>query len=212
MTAVKFCGVCNEEDLRQAAQLGVDAVGFVLYDKSPRAVDVDEACRLAKMAPPFLSVVALVVNMPEQDLVYLAHHMPFDVVQFHGNESAHQCHLMADRVCKRWTKAIAVAESDTPQSLAERLDELWRFGANGAVLDTYATDKFGGTGFCFDWTKIPENPPLPLILAGGLNASNVRQAASQKGVYGVDVSGGIESAPGKKCPQKMRDFLQALRA
>ncbi len=207
MTAVKFCGLTNKQDIEQAVALGVDCIGLVLYDDSPRGLDIETARELAKNIPPFITVVALVVNMPEQDLVYLSHRVPFDVVQFHGNESARQCHLMADRICKRWIKAISIKPDDTTESILEQLHELKYFGASGALLDTYQADKFGGTGLKFDWSKIPKNPPLPIILAGGLTAENVADAIAQTGVYGVDVSGGIESQKGVKCREKMALFM-----
>lgn len=210
MTAVKFCGITNDSDLQTAIALGVNAVGFVLYEPSKRAVSVDTARQLARQVPPFVSVVALVVNMPEQDLVYLSHHMPFDVVQFHGDESAHQCHLMADRICKRWIKAISIKPDDTADSILQQLDELKRFGASGALLDNYEPNQYGGTGRSFDWSKIPKNPPLPIILAGGLTADNVAYAIAQTGVYGVDVSGGIESQKGVKCADKMTEFIKNI--
>lgn len=211
MTAVKFCGLNKPEDVAWATALGVSAVGFVLYEKSARAVSIDEAVQLAKCVPPFVTVVALVVNMPEQDLVYLAHHMPFDVVQFHGDESAHQCHLMADRVCKRWIKAIRIQPCDTSESILEQLHELKHFGASAALLDAYEPTQYGGTGCSFDWSKIPKNPPLPIILAGGLTPDNVADAIAQTGVYAVDVSGGIESQKGVKCRQKMHKFMQSVK-
>ncbi len=210
MTAVKFCGLNKPEDVAWATALGVSAVGFVLYEKSARAVSIDEAVQLAKCVPPFVTVVALVVNMPEQDLVYLAHHMPFDVVQFHGDESAHQCHLMADRIGKRWIKAIGIQPDDTSESILQKLHELKHFGASGALLDTYEPTQYGGTGRSFDWSKIPKNPPLPIILAGGLTAQNVADAIAQTGVYAVDVSGGIEKEKGVKCKERMQAFIRAV--
>ncbi len=206
-TTVKFCGFTQIQDIHVAIQLGADAIGLVLYPQSPRAISVEDAIALAKAVPAFTTLVALVVNMPEQELVYLAHHLPFDIIQFHGDESALQCQLMADRVCKRWIKAIRVQPSDTTESLLAQLHELAKLGASGALLDAYHPDKFGGTGEHFDWDKIPKHSPLPIILAGGLTADNVVDAIMQTGVYGVDVSGGIESAKGKKDPKKMTDFL-----
>ncbi|MFW2177574.1 MULTISPECIES: phosphoribosylanthranilate isomerase [unclassified Moraxella] len=214
--SVKFCGFTNADQLKTAIDLGVNAVGFVLYDQSPRAVTVEQANELAKTVPPFVTIVALVVNMPEQDLVYLSHHMPFDVIQFHGDESAHLCHLMADRVNKRWIKALRVTDEDTEQSLLAQIQELKDFGACGVLLDAYHPDKFGGTGERFDWGKIPKDSPLPIILAGGLTADNVGEAIvslAKEGrqIVGVDVSGGIESAKGVKSVEKMQKFLANVK-
>lgn len=212
MTAIKFCGMTNQQDLVQAIDLGVCAVGFVFYPPSPRAIDVDKACSLVSLLPPFVSVVALVVNMSKQDLQNLSKHVAFDVVQFHGDESASQCQLLAQSIGKRWIKAVAIQAQDTSQMIMQKLSELKAFGASGVLLDTYHANQFGGTGMCFDWSKIPQNPPLPIILAGGLTADNVGQALMQTNVYGVDVSSGIESSKGIKCPKKMRQFIGAVHA
>ena len=165
-TAVKFCGFTQLEDITNAVNLGVDAVGFVFYEPSPRAVTAEQACELAKAVPAFTTVVALVVNMPEQELVYLSHHVPFDIVQFHGDESPQECKLMADRINKRWIKALRISHDDTTETIATQIQELKDFGACSVLLDAYHPDKFGGTGDSFDWDKIPKHSPLPIILAG----------------------------------------------
>lgn len=210
-TAVKFCGFTQVEDIKNAVHLGVDAIGLVFYPPSPRYVTPEQASELANAVPAFTTIVALVVNMPEQELVYLAHHVPFDIVQFHGDESAHLCKLMADRIGKRWIKAIRIGEQDTSDSILAKIEALKNFGACGVLLDAYHADKFGGTGERFDWDKIPNCSPLPIILAGGLTADNVADAISKTNVYGVDVSGGIESTKGVKSLEKMSEFLQNVR-
>lgn len=209
-TAVKFCGFTQVEDIKNAVSLGVDAIGLVFYPPSPRAVTPEQASELAKAVPAFTTIVALVVNMPEQDLVYLAHHVPFDVVQFHGDETPFACQLMADRICKRWIKAIRVKDDDTSDTILAQIEELKSFGASGVLLDLYHPDKFGGTGERFDWDKIPKDSPLPIILAGGLTAGNVGKTRDLP-IGGVDVSGGIESAKGVKSLQKMTDFLAKVK-
>ena len=211
ITAIKFCGFTNAEQLKVAVDLGVDALGFVLYDKSPRAVTAEQAAKLAKTVPPFVTIVALVVNMPESELVALAQVMPFDVIQFHGDESAQQCQQLATRVSKRWMKALRVTDDDTQATLIAKIQQLKDAGACSVLLDAYHPDKFGGTGERFDWDKIPKNSPLPIILAGGLTADNVGDAITQTGVYGVDVSGGIERAKGVKSLEKMTGFLAKVR-
>ena len=210
-TAVKFCGFTQIEDLKHAVKLGIDAIGLVFYEPSPRYITPEQAVTLANAVPAFTTIAALVVNMPEQELVYLAHHVPFDIIQFHGDESAQACQLMANRICKRWIKAIRISEEDTRDSILAQIEELKQFGASGVLLDAYHPDKFGGTGERFDWEKIPKNSPLPIILAGGLTADNVAQAIRQTGVYGVDVSGGIESAKGKKDFDGMNNFIEQTR-
>ena len=210
-TAVKFCGFTQLEDITNAVNLGVDAVGFVFYEPSPRAVTAEQACELAKAVPAFTTVVALVVNMPEQELVYLSHHVPFDIVQFHGDESPRECKLMADRINKRWIKALRISHDDTIETIVAQIQALKDFGACSVLLDAYHPDKFGGTGDSFDWEKIPNHSPLPIILAGGLTADHVGDAITQTGGYGGDVSGGIESAKGIKNLAKMQKFIEQTR-
>ena len=207
-TAVKFCGFTQADDIQNTVNLGVNAIGLVFYPPSPRYVTPEQASELAKSVPAFTTLVALVVNMPEQELVYLAHHVPFDIVQFHGDESAHLCKLMADRINKRWIKALRIKDTDTTDTILAQIIELKDFGASGVLLDAYHPDKFGGTGEHFDWDKIPKQSPLPIILAGGLTADNVSEAIVKTQVYGVDVSGGIESAKGIKDLDKMTEFLK----
>lgn len=216
ITAIKFCGFTNAEQLKVAVDLGVDALGFVLYDKSPRAVTAEQAAKLAKTVPPFVTIVALVVNMPESELVALAQVMPFDVIQFHGDESAQQCQQLATRVNKRWMKALRVTDDDTQATLIAKIQQLKDAGACGVLLDAYHPDKFGGTGERFDWDKIPVDSPLPIVLAGGLTPDNVANAItslkdSKATLYGVDVSGGIEFAKGQKDGEKMAAFIGAVR-
>lgn len=212
---IKFCGFTNADDLHHALSLGVNAVGLVFYPPSPRYVDFATAKALVADLPPFVSVVALVVNMSNDEFIRLADSVPFDVVQFHGDEMPSDCQRLARLGKKRWIKAIRVQESDTKASLLNQINELKIHGASGVLLDAYHPDKFGGTGHSFDWSKIPDNSPLPIILAGGLTPDNVGQIIANDGlikrIYGLDVSGGIESHKGKKDKDKMQAFIQRTR-
>lgn len=210
-TAIKFCGFTHAEHIAQAVALNVSAIGLVFYPPSPRAVTAEQACELVKNIPPFTTIVALVVNIGETELNNLVKNVPFDVIQFHGDESPSECEKLANSVQKRWYKAIRVKDSDTLASLNQQIDILKNHGASGVLLDAYHADKFGGTGERFDWDKIPKNASLPIILAGGLTAENVGEAIRQTGVYGVDVSGGIEVAKGQKDLGKMQDFVNKVR-
>ena len=157
-----------------------------------------------------MNVVALVVNMAEDEFMRLSDTVPFDVVQFHGDETVADCQRLANLTKKRWYKAIRVQESDTAENLLAQIHELKAHGASGVLLDAYHPDKFGGTGQAFDWAKIPTNSPLPIILAGGLTPDNVACVAQNElahRLYGLDVSGGIEKAKGVKCGEKMQAFI-----
>lgn len=208
---VKFCGFTQLNDIDTAVQLGVDAVGLVFYPPSPRAVTLKQAQTLSAALPAFVSVVALVVNMPKAELIELANNVSFDIIQFHGDETPEQCQQLASAVNKRWMKALRInAEQDTLDSVSTRIDSFAAAGASSILLDAYHPQKYGGTGASFDWDLIPQDSSLPIVLAGGLDADNVA-ATLDLPVYGVDVSGGIEYDKGKKDAAKMRAFMKAFK-
>ena len=208
---VKFCGFTQLDDIKAAIRLNVDAVGLVFYPPSPRAVTIEQARTLSAAVPAFINVVALVVNMTEDELITLANNVAFDVIQFHGDESPEQCYQLARSVNKRWIKALRInAEQDTTASVSAQIDSFAAAGASSILLDAYHQHKYGGTGARFDWSLIPHNSSLPIILAGGLDADNVA-VTHDLPIYAVDVSGGIEINKGKKDPAKMRAFMKAVK-
>ncbi|ALF59305.1 phosphoribosylanthranilate isomerase [Psychrobacter urativorans] len=208
---VKFCGFTQLADIQTAAQLGADAVGLVFYPPSPRAVTSLQAKNLVKSVPAFVTVVALVVNMSADELIELANNVPFDVIQFHGDESPEQCQQLAKTVNKRWIKALRInTDSDTLDTVRAQINGFAAAGASSILLDAYHQQKYGGTGARFDWNLIPKDSTLPIILAGGLDAQNVAVTRDFP-IYGVDVSGGIESDKGKKDSTKMRAFMKAVK-
>ena len=208
---VKFCGFTQLDDIQTASQLGADAVGLVFYPPSPRAVTPVQAQALVKAVPAFVTVVALVVNMSADELIELANTVPFDVIQFHGDESPEHCQQLTQTINKRWIKALRInTDSDTPDSVNAHIERFATAGASSILLDAYHPQKYGGTGARFDWSLIPANSSLPIILAGGLDAQNVG-ATCDLPIYGVDVSGGIEVEKGKKDTAKMRAFMKAVK-
>ncbi len=208
---VKFCGFTHLADIQAATALGVDAVGLVFYPPSPRAVNSIQAAALVAAVPAFVSVVALVVNMASDELTELANTVAFDIIQFHGDESPEQCRQLASSVNKRWIKALRVnTEQDSQASVLAQIEQFAAAGASSILLDAYQPNKYGGTGARFDWSLIPNNSILPIILAGGLDTQNVA-ATRDLSIYGVDVSGGIESAKGIKDSAKMRSFMKAVK-
>ena len=208
---VKFCGFTQVADIQAAIQLGVDAVGLVFYPPSPRAVTIAQAQALVTVVPAFVSVVVLVVNMVSDELIELASNVGFDIIQFHGDESPEQCQQLANSVNKRWIKALRInTEQDSQASVQAQIEAFAAVGASSILLDAYQANKYGGTGSRFDWSLIPPNSPLPIILAGGLDAHNV-QSTVDLPIYGVDVSGGIESTKSIKDSAKMRGFMKAVK-
>lgn len=208
---VKFCGFTQPNDIKTAAQLGVDAVGLVFYPPSPRAVTIEQAQSLSASLPAFISIVALVVNMTRVELTELANRVSFDIIQFHGDETPEQCAQLASAVNKRWIKALRInAEQHTAASVNAEINAFVAAGANSILLDAYHPHKYGGTGARFDWSLLPQDSSLPIILAGGLDPDNVA-ATLDLPIYAVDVSGGIESEKGKKDAAKMRAFMKAVK-
>ena len=209
---VKFCGFTEAADIRAAVALGVDAIGLVFYPPSPRAVDIETARDLVNVVPAFVSITALVVNMSMQDLQTLADSVCFDVVQFHGDETPEQCKRLAGAINKRWIKALRV-NRDT-HSLASITDEITAYseaGASSVLLDAYHKDAYGGTGHRFDWSLIPKDSDVPLVLAGGLTPDNAADTLHLP-IQALDVSGGIEYAKGKKDKEKMQAFIAAAKS
>ena len=208
---IKFCGFTQLDDIKAAVKLNADAIGLVFYPPSPRAVTIEQAQILSAAVPAFISVVALVVNMPEDELIELANHVSFDIIQFHGDETPEQCRQLASTVNKRWIKALRVnTEQDTLESVNMQIDSFAAAGASSILLDAYHHHKYGGTGVRFDWSLIPNDSSLPIILAGGLDADNVA-ATLDLPIYAVDVSGGIESDKGKKDVGKMHAFMKSVK-
>lgn len=209
---VKFCGFTQASDVQQAIELGADALGFVFYPPSPRAVTAEQAKSLVQQVPAFVSVVALVVNMQPSELVALANSVEFDVIQFHGDESAEQCQQLAKSVNKRWVKALRInQDTHDLQSIQSQIKNYAQAGASSILLDAYHKDAYGGTGERFDWSLIPKDSALPIILAGGLTPDNIGDTLKLP-IQAVDVSGGIESAKGIKDAGKMAAFIRAVKS
>lgn len=197
---IKFCGITRLEDALRAVDLGVDALGLVFYKKSARSVSLEQAKKIRFALPPFVSVTALVVDESETAIQQLVQRLSPDLIQFHGNESNAFC----QRFAVPFIKAIRVKN---PQQLHQSLLEFP--AAAGLLLDTYKPQQQGGTGSVFNWDWIPQEVDKPLILAGGLTPDNVQEAITKVNAYGVDVSSGIESAPGVKDASLMRAFVDA---
>lgn len=197
-TRVKFCGITQYEDAAAAVALGVDALGFVFYEPSPRNIGVAQAAAIIARLPPFVCKVGLFVDAGIESVRAVLDAVPLDIVQFHGNETAHAC----EQAGRPYVKAIRMAPAIDLHAEAERYAN-----ASALLLDAYKADVVGGTGLAFDWTRIPRNLARPLILAGGLSSANVATAIDAVRPYAVDVSSGVERARGIKDPAKMKQFM-----
>jgi len=198
----KICGITRIEDALVAAEAGADAIGLVFYDKSPRAVDVRQARAILAALPPFVTSVGLFVNASRCFIGEVLDAVPLDVLQFHGDETPEQCEGHG----RPWFKALRVRPGDDLRAEARRFA-----GARAILLDAYVPGMPGGTGERFDWSLIPTDLPMPLILAGGLTPDNVTEAIASVRPYGVDVSGGVEAAKGIKDAAKVAAFIRRVR-
>lgn len=197
---IKFCGLTRAADARAAAALGVDAIGFVFTRRSQRYVGVAQARAMRDALPPFTSVVALFMDDEPAWVEDVIAGVQPDLLQFHGSESAGY----ATSFARPYLKAIPMGAAD-PRAIAQAHPR-----AAGFLLDSHAPGAAGGSGHAFDWSRAPKLA-RPLVLAGGLDASNVAQAIALVRPYAVDVSSGIESAPGIKDAARMRAFVEAAR-
>lgn len=209
-TRVKICGITRQEDADAAVAAGADALGFVFFPKSSRYVSVDQAARIVANLPPFLNTIGLFVNSPPGEILQVVQQGFLTAVQLHGDENLAFCqNLQKERPSLTIIKAMRVASK---QALRGAEPYTQHGVIKGLLLDAKVVGHYGGTGEKFDWSLLHTwHCAVPLILAGGLNPDNVAQAIRQTKPYAVDVSSGVESRPGEKDPQKMRQFIQQVQ-
>jgi len=202
MTRVKICGITRVEDARAAAHAGADAIGLVFYEKSPRHVGIERARAVLAGLPPFVTSVGLFVNPSAAEVEAVLDTLPLDLLQFHGDESAEFCR----RFGRPYLKAVRVRPGvDLVKYAASYPD------ARGLLLDAYVEGTPGGTGQAFDWSLIPAQLPLPVVLSGGLDAANVGEGIRRVRPWAVDVSSGVEADKGIKDAAKIAAFMQGVR-
>ena len=198
----KICGITRIEDALLAVAAGADALGFVFYPKSPRAVSIEQARGIIAALPPFVTTVGLFVNADRRELNALLDLLSLDLLQFHGDETPADCAGYG----RPYIKALRVKSGDDIAQLAAPYEN-----ASGILLDTFVSGIPGGTGAAFDWSLVPHNLSKPVILAGGLTPQNVFTAIEQVRPYAVDVSGGVEASKGIKDADKLKAFLREVR-
>lgn len=203
MTRVKICGFTNAENARDAALAGVDAIGLVFYDKSPRNVDIQRAREIVSALPPFVNRVGLFVNANPSFIDEVLCEVPLDTLQFHGDEVVGDC----TQYQMPFIKSLRVTPKTNVVQLADNFSE-----ASALLLDSHNPNSYGGTGEVFDWMLARVNIDLPIILAGGLNSENVSDAISQVNPYAVDASSGVESSPGVKDIDKILAFIRSVHS
>jgi len=201
-TRVKFCGVTNLEDALHAEALGVDAIGFVFNEASPRCIKPLDAKAIIEQLSAFVTTVGLFVNEDQNKVRRIADDVALNLLQFHGAETPEYC----DSIGRPYMKAVRVQTRD--DILKAEIDYQT---ARSLLLDSFNKNIFGGTGEKFNWNLIPKNLTKPFVLAGGLTVSNVKEAIITLRPYAIDVSSGIESAKGIKDQALMSAFIEKVK-
>ena len=199
---VKVCGITSKTDALAAVEAGADALGFMFYPRSKRAVTSPQIASIVKELPPFVSVVGVVVNEEIDEIHRVIRECRLDTVQLHGEESPEFCSQVDCRVIKAFrlqSKSV--------------LEEAKNYRTSAWLLDSYSPKARGGTGDSFNWDWVREAGPLekPTMIAGGLNPENASQCVQATQPYGLDVSSGVEDSPGRKSPEKMKAFVCATK-
>ena len=209
-TRIKICGLTREADVDDAIDAGADALGFVLYAKSPRHVTLARAVELVARLPPFVTPVLLFVNASPAELRHAADALPQALLQFHGDETPEQCAAAGRpylRAARMGSSGVAVPGGGG----LDLLDFAARYAsAQALLLDTHV-EAYGGSGKVFDWSLIPPSVPLPVVLSGGLSPANVTDGVLRVRPWAVDVSSGVEQGFGLKNAALMRRFCKAVR-
>lgn len=211
-TRIKICGLTREADVDAAVHAGADAVGFVLYEHSPRHVSVERAGELAARLPPFVTPVLLFVNASPAHIQRGCDAVPQALLQFHGDESPADCQAAG----RPYLRAARIP-TGTAGAGFDLLKYASDHSAAQAILLDALVDGYGGGGQSFDWTAFPWSHPLlnassRLVLSGGLTPANVTDGITRVRPWAVDVSSGVEAAKGIKDPDKMLAFVAAVRA
>ncbi len=200
---VKICGITRVGDARLAAELGADAIGFVFWLRSPRRVDADEARRICEALPPFVTRVGVFVDAGPDEVRRVTDHVGLDAVQLHGDEPIEPY----EGTHARLIKAMAL-DDDGALAVARGLP-----AGVTPLVDAADRERRGGTGQLANWRLAATLAAgRPVILAGGLTDGNVAQAVQDVRPWAVDVSSGVEAAPGVKDPDKLRAFFRAVRS
>lgn len=203
MTKIKICGFTSADNAREAALAGVDAIGLVFYEKSPRNVDINSAREIVAALPPFVNRVGLFVNANPSFIDEVLCEVPLDTIQFHGDEGVIDC----TQYQMPFIKSVRVSLDTNVTQIADDFSQ-----ASALLLDSYNSHAYGGTGEVFDWSLACVEIKLPVILAGGLNSDNVAEAIKQVRPYAVDASSGVESEPGVKDVDKIRAFIRQIHS
>lgn len=212
-TRVKICGITRTEDVGLVVDAGADALGLVFYEKSPRFITHQQAAIISQAIPSFVSSVALFKDADEQQVESVLNVINVDLIQFHGSETVEFC----EQFSRPYIKALGMkGENCSADYLLKKANEFQ--SAKALLLDGHAPGEAGGAGEAFDWAALTSNTSSgkvskqSIILAGGLTPDNVKSAIQIAHPYAVDISSGVESAPGIKDKAKVNTFMQQVAA
>lgn len=201
MVRVKICGITNLDDALLALDAGADALGFVFHSASPRHIFPEQASHIISQLPPFIQTVGLFVNQSPETVNATVFSCGIDIVQLHGEEPAEYCAAINHRILK----AVRVKDITSLEVMAE-------YPVSTFLLDAWSPSAHGGTGQTFNWDIAAlAAQKNRIILAGGLTPENIADAIRQVRPYGVDVSSGVESSPGRKNAAKVREFIRIAK-
>jgi len=200
---IKICGITNAADGRAAVEAGADAIGFIFYEKSPRYVALETAAEISRELPPFVMRVGVFVNAPEEFVTRAIADCGLTMLQFHGDETPEFC-----------TQFGLMSMKAFRMHGPETLEQIPQYETDAYLLDAYSSTTIGGSGEKFNWDLAIEAQKFgkPIFLAGGLTPENVAEAIRKVRPFGVDVSSGVERAPGKKDHNKVKAFIAAVRS
>ncbi|MDR1311911.1 MAG: phosphoribosylanthranilate isomerase [Burkholderiaceae bacterium] len=209
-TRIKICGLTRREDVVSAVRAGADALGFVFYAGSARHVTPAQAAALIQDVPPFVATVGLFVNAGHEMVVEAVQKSRLSLLQFHGDESPADCARLASAVNLPFIRALRVRPDFRERDLIQYEEQYRAAGLSALLLDTFA-ESYGGSGKVFDWSVLSAGMAQRVVLSGGLTAQNVGTAITRLSPYAVDVSSGVEREKGIKDPEKIRDFVCAVK-
>ena len=200
-TRIKICGIKHRDDALKAVECGADAIGLIFVEKSPRYVSFTDARVVTEALPPFVSMVGLFMDASEEVVREALKVVPLTLLQFHGDETPEFCNQFE----MPYIKVLRMRENVNVVAFAQEYPN-----ASAILLDTYSKAG-GGSGQTFDWSLIPKDMSMPVILAGGLNPENVASAVETVKPYAVDVSSGVESEPAVKDHKKIEQFINEVQ-